>query len=238
MEVIVLFTLFESQLFPHSIFLEDQYNPASYYQDGFEINIETGTRFGLSELRTYTIHSKIKSYGISAISFGNDIYRENVVCANLSFRIVQGLSAGFGITMLNYRIKDHCNRFGYALKIGGLYQTKPIEIGGWINNINIPKFSNIDYIPPNYSLRFKYLTLNNLSFIFAIRGIETDLPFFNVGISYSPTSIITFGTGINTDPMYLEYILQLNLRTFALRYAGSNQQHLGLSHFLSVIFNP
>jgi len=238
MVIIILFALFESQIFPYSIFLENQYNPASHFQKGLIINVETGTRFGLSELRTYTIHTKINSYSIHATSFGNDIYRENIISAEMSMPVIDKVIVGFGIAMLNYCIEDYCNRFSYAVKIGGLYQNKSTEIGGWLNNINIPRFSDIDYLPPSYSLRFKYVTSNNVSLIFAIRGIESNLPFFNVGISYAPSKIITLGTGVNTDPLYLEYIVQLNLNTFILRYAGNNQHRLGLSHFLGLCFNP
>lgn len=238
MLAITLFAVFESLLFPRSVFLESQFNPASLYQKRFELIIGTGSNFGLSELRTYTIHSKIKSYNISAANFGNDIYRENMINAGLSFPVVEKLAVGFSVAMLNYWVKDNYNRFSYSLKIGWVYQNNLIEISGWINNINIPKFSSVDYLPPNYSLKLSYSTKNNLSLIFTIRGIETELPFFNFGLSYSPYKIITFGAGINTDPMYLEYMLKLSLGSLVLNYVGSTHQYLGLSHFLSVGFSP
>lgn len=238
MWIISLFAIFESLLFPHNIFSENQFNPASLHQQNFELIIGTGSNFGLSELRTYTIHSAIKLYRINATSFGNDIYRENMFNAGLSFPVVEKLAAGFSIAMYNYWVKDMCNRFTYSLKIGALYKNSPLEIGGWINNINIPKFSDIDYLPPTYSLRINYLPGNNLSFAFAIRGIETDLPFYNFGLSYSPYKMITLGAGVNTDPMYLEYVLKLNLGNFILDYTGKNHRYLGLSHYFSVGFNP
>ncbi len=238
MIIIILFALFESQTFPYSIFLDNQHNPASHFQKGFIITVSTGTRFGLSELRTYTVYTRIKSYSIHAMSFGNDIYRENIMSADMSIQVVDKVIAGFGVALLNYWIEDYCNRFGYSVKVGGLYQNKSTEIGGWVNNINTPRFSDIDYLPPSYSLRFKYMTPNNVSLLFAIRGAGSDLPFFNIGIAYMPSRIITLGTGVNTDPLYLEYIIELNLNTFILRYTGSNQRHLGLSHFLGLCFNP
>lgn len=238
MLVIALFAVFESLLFPRSIFYESQFNPASLYPEKFELIIGTGTHFGLSDLRTYTIHSEIKLYRISATSFGNDIYRENTVNAGLSFPVVEKLAAGFSIAMYNYWVKDIYNRFTYSLKVGGMYRNNLLEIGGWVNNINIPKFSDIDYLPPTYSLKLKYLTKTNFSFAFAIRGRETDLPFYNVSLSYSPYKIITFGAGVNTEPMYFEYMLRLDLGNFILDYTGSNHRYLGLSHYFSVGFNP
>ncbi len=238
MLIITLFALFESQLFPSSVFLDNQYNAASHYHKGFRINLETGTRFGLSELRAYSIQTEANSYSINAVSFGDDIYRENIVSADVSIPVVDEVLAGFGVAMFNYWIRDYCNRFSYSLKIGGLYRSSHAEIGGWINNINVPKFSDIDYLPLCYSLGLKYITPDNLSFIFAIRGVETALPFFNLGLSYEPSRIITLGVGVNTEPLYLEYLVQLNLETFAVRYTGSNQRHLGLSHSFGLCFNP
>ena len=238
MVVIVLFTLFESQLFPHSIFLEDQYNPATYYQDGFEINIETGTRFGLPELRTYTIHSKIESYGISVISFGNDIYRENVVCANLSFRIVQKLTAGFGITMLNYWVKDYCSRLRYSMTAGFCFQEKGVTLDGWIAHLNTPHFNGLDEIPVVYSLKLRYLTKPAVSLIFSVRGMDSELPFYNFGLTYAPSQGILFGLGANTDPVFLEYVVQINAGTIHLDYTGKTHQYLGLSHFFGLRYTP
>lgn len=237
MFALTLFTIFESLLFPRSIFLGDQFNPASLKQQGMEVNIGTGVNFGLSDLRTYAIHSKIESYDISILSFGNDIYRENMISAGMSFPVTEKCAAGISAAVLNYWVEGNYNRFSYSLKIAGLYQNSAVEIGAWVNNINIPKFSSIDYLPPNYSMRFTCFTKKNLCFIFAIRGIELDLPFFNFGFTYSPYKMITFGTGINTDPMYVEYTAKLNLKNFILQYTGSNHRYLSLSHFLSVCFS-
>ncbi len=203
-----------------------------------EINIGIGAKYGLSDLRTYTLHSVIKSYSINIISFGNDIYRENIVSAGASYSLTEGLAAGFSVAMLNYWIKENCNQYTYSIKIGGLYQKNPLEISGWVDHINFPKFSDIDCIPPNYSLQLHYLPKSDLSVILALRGIETNFPFFNLGLSYSPHKTITLGVGVNSDPMYLEYMLRLSAGYFALNYTGSNHPYLGLSHFVVVGFNP
>lgn len=225
-------------LFPRSIFFENHFNPASLDQQSFKLVIDAGSHFGLPEVRTYTLHSEIKSYQINITSFGCDIYRENIANAGFSFCISEKIAAGFGIAMLNYWVKDYCNCFSYSLKIGGIYRHNPLEINAWAHNVNLPRFSNIDYIPLNYSVKISYRTKDYLSLLFAIRGLESDLPFFNLGLSFSPYKIITFGAGINTDPVYLEYMLQLSLGNVALNYAGSNHRFLGLSHCLGVSFVP
>ena len=238
MIVIYIFTLFESTLFPRSIFVENEFNPAAVCLKGVEIDIGIGANYGLSDLRTYTLHSAFKSYSINISSFGSDIYRENILSADAGFLLTEGLATGFSVAMLNYWVKENCTRYAYSIKVGVLYQKNPFEIGGWVNNINFPKFSSIDYIPPNYSLQLRCLPKNNLSVIFALRGIEIDVPFFNFGLAYSPYRMITFGVGINSDPMYLEYMMKLSAGNFTLNYVGNSHTYLGLSHFVIVGFNP
>lgn len=230
--------MFESTFFPRSIFIEDKFNPASMCLGGIEVDVGIESKYGLSDLRTYTLHSGIKSYSINIISFGNDIYRENTVSAGASFSLTEEVTTGFSIAILNYWVKENCNHYAYSCRIGGLYQKNPFKISGWINNINFPKFSNIDCIPPSYSLQLHYLPKNHLSLVFALRGIEKDIPFFNFGLSYSPHRMIMIGLGVNSDPMYLEYLLRLSVGKFTIDYTGSNHPYLGLSHFVIVGFNP
>jgi len=226
-----LFTVFESFLFPANILSENQFNPASLYQEQFQINLSTEVKFSLSDLRTYTLYSEIKSYSLNIASFGNDLYRENVVGFGFGFPLIRNFAAGLHISLVNYWIKDYYSHYGYSLRIGGVFENSPIEIDGWINNINVPKFSDIDYLPLTYSVRC------NLSFDFGVRGIETDLPFFKFGLFYAPIKIIKFGVGVNTEPLLLEYSLEIYLGELTLNYFGSNHHQLGLSHSLGVGFN-
>jgi hypothetical protein len=237
MLIITIIAIFESSAFPRSIFLENQYNPAIHYQKNIELLFGTGIEFGLSNLRTYNIHSKLKSFSLTGNSFGDEFYRENKMNIGVSFPFAKKFTAGLSIIMLNYWIKDNYNRFGFSLGIGGMYSTGQFEFSGWLDNINTPKFSSSDYLLPKYSLRINYRMQHNFDFIFAVRGTEKELPFFNFGIACSPYEICTFGIGINTDPLYLEYMLKLNLSHLHLYYIGSNHQHLGLSHFFGVGFN-
>jgi len=237
MLILALFTVFESFLFPPTIFDENRFNPATLYEKDFEVTISTEVKFGLSDLRAHTIYSHINSYRLSATSFGNDLYRENVVHLGFGFPIIEKLAVGLSVAMLNYWIRDTENHFGYSLKIGSVFHSTPVKASAWINNINVPKFSEVDYLPPNYSLRINYAALRNLSFHFALRGIETKLPFFNFGLFYSPYRIIKIGIGVNTDPTLLEYGLETYVGEFILNYSGSSHQKLGLSHSLSLGFH-
>lgn len=236
MFILVLFSIFESFLFPRTQFLENQFNPANLYLNGFDIHAGTEVRFGLSELKTYTIYSHIRSYGLSVTTFGNDVYKENVIGLDVGFPVIKTCAVGFGVAVLNYWVKNTENHFSYSLKIGSVFHKTPVEASAWISNINVPKFSEIDYLPPNYSLRIAYAALHNLSFYFTLRGIETELPFFHVGFFYSPYRIVTIGMSVHTEPLLFEYGLEVNVGEFILNYSGSNHYKLGLSHYAGVGF--
>lgn len=238
MVIILIISAFETTLFPQSLFLEDHFNPALEAREGFQLDLGTGSRFGLSELRTYYVYSTIKSYRLSAHSFGCDLYRENMLRLGSCFGIRKAWTVGFSVGLLNNWVRDNFNRFAYSLCLGSIFQTGDVKVSGWVDNINMPRLSSVDYLPPSYSMRFDYITKSRLDFAFAVRGMEKNLPFFNFGVSLSPYEIILIGVGVNTDPLYLEYILKLNLGDFALCYAGSNHQYLGLSHAFSIGFCP
>ena len=236
MLVFFLFTIYESFLFPRSFFVETQFNPANLNQEQLRIFAGSEIKFGLGELRTHTLCSQLKSYNINLASFGNDLYKENLIGLGFCFSVIEKMAFGIDISVLNYWIKDNYSRFGYSIKLGGIFSNGPVEIGAWANNINIPKFSEIDYIPPSYSLRCDYFATDNLSLGFAVRGVEKDLPFFNFGLLYSPHEIIELGISVNTEPILLEYGLQIYIGDFVVNYFGSNHLQLGLSHLFSLGF--
>lgn len=236
MFVFCLVTVFESSLFPQSILSEHQFNPAILYEQQFGIIASTGVNFGLSELKTYSLYSQIKSYSICITTFGNELYRENIIGLGFGFPFTEHAAVGFNIFLLNYSIKDHYSHYGFSLRFGALFQHTPFELGAWINNINVPKFSDIDYVPPNYSIQCGFRAADNVLFNFSIRGVETDLPFFNIATHYSPYNIVELALGVNTDPLLLEYGLKIHLGDLCLSYAGSHHRQLGLSHRLSTGF--
>jgi hypothetical protein len=236
MFVFCFITIFEASLFPQSILSEHQFNPAILYQQQFGIIASTGTNFGLPELRTYSLYSQIKSYSISFTTFGNELYRENIIGLGFGFPLMKHAAVGFNIFVLNYSIKEHYSHYGFSLKFGAVFQYAPFEFGAWINNINVPKFSDIDYVPPNYSIRCGFRAADNVLFNFAIRGVETDMPFFNIAVHYSPYTIVALACGVNTDPLLLEYGLKIHLGDLCLSYAGNRHRQLGLSHRLSAGF--
>ncbi|MGB3340120.1 MAG: hypothetical protein WBB37_01395 [bacterium] len=238
MLILIMIGVFETTLFPQNIFLEKEFNPTLENRERFQIVIGTGSKFQLPELRTYYLYSSLRSYRLSAHSFGNELYRENMLKLGSCFRIRKLWSVGFSVGLLNNWVMDNFNRFTYSLCLSSSFQTKNVKASGWVNNLNLPRLSRVDHLPLSYSIRFDYQTNNRFDFAFALRGMNKDLPFFNFGVIFSPYKIIQIGTAVNTEPLYLEYMIKLNVGDFILVYSGSNHQYLGLSHAFNLNFYP
>jgi len=234
----VLVGFFDSFLFPRSILCEQQFNPAQLHKERSEILLTSEMRFELSELRTFIIFSQVDRYSLQVASFGNDLYRENFFEFGFGFPVGKGFALGINVAGLNCWFKDISNDFIYSLKIGGQYENAPFLVAAWINNFNIPRLSSIDYVPLSYSLDVDYQALPTLLFDFAIRGADTELPFYNFGLTFLPHKVLALVIGVNTRPMLLEYGLRLSLGKMSLSYSGNRHQQLGLTHSLGLGFRP
>lgn len=238
MNILLLIGFFNSFLFPRNILFEHQFNPAYLHQERFEIILASETRFELSELQTFGIYSQINRYSLKAVSFGSDVYRENFLEVGFGFPVARKFAFGLHVAGLNTWIKDYSNDFVYALKAGGQFESDPFIISMWVNNLNVPRISSDDYAPVSYSVRFEYRAQRNLNFDFAIRGVETELPFYNFGLTFAPHKMALFGISINTKPILLQYGLKIALGSTFLSYSGSRHQQLGLTHNIGLGISP
>jgi hypothetical protein len=180
----------------------------------------------------------MNNYSLSTVSFGNDLYRENTISGGVSFPVSAKLYTGFSITVLNYWVKDYCGRFRYSMTAGFYVQGKDMSIDGWIAHLNAPQFNGYDEIPVVYSLELRYMPEEKMSLIFSVRGTEAELPFYNFGLTYTPSPSVLFGLGANTDPVFLEYVVQVRAGRMRFDYTGKTHQYLGLSHFLGLHYTP
>jgi len=215
---------------------EQQFNPAQLHKRRLEILLTSEMRFELSELQTFVIYSQVDRYSIQFASFGSDLYRENFFEFGFGFPVGKGFALGINVAGLNCWIKDISNDFTYSLKIGGQYEHAPFLVGAWVNNVNVPRVSSIDHVPLSYSLLVDYQALPTLLFDFAIRGADTELPFYKFGLTFLPHKMLALVLGVNTKPLLLEYGLKLSLGKMFLSYSGNRHQQLGLTHNLGLAF--
>jgi hypothetical protein len=234
--LLLLIGFFDSFLFPRSILHESQFNPAHLQEKRFEVILTSEMRFELPELRTFGVYSQIDRYSLKATSFGCESYRENFFEFGFGFPIGDNFALGINVAGLNMWIKDISNEFTYGLKMGGKFENELFLISSWVNNINVPRLSPVDYVPVSYSARFDYKASPTLDFGFAVRGVETGLPFYNFGLTFLPHEILLLSLSVNTKPMLLEYGLQFSLGKMFLSYSGNRHQQLGLTHNLGLGF--
>lgn len=230
MKLLLLISFFDSFLFPRSILHEGQFNPAYLQERRLEVVLTSETRFELAELRTFDLYSQIDHYSLRLTSFGSESYRENYFAFGFGFPVGRNFALGLNVAALNVWIKDNSNEFTYGLKVGGQYENERFLISSWVNNINVPRLSAVDYIPLSYSVCFHHRVSSNLNFRFAVRGVETELPFYNFGFTLSPSDILLLSLSVNSRPILLEYGLQISLGKMFLRYSGNRHQQLGFTH--------
>jgi hypothetical protein len=209
---------------------DKEFNPAYLCRERIEVMLTSEVRYELADLRTFGVYSQISRFSIRAVSFGNEIYRENFLELGTGFPVAPGFSAGFNIAGMNCWVRDTRNEFTYSMKIGGVFERGPFTVSGWVNNINVPRISSVDCTPVSYSLRFDYRAQENLGFDLSVRSVETEIPFYNVGILFSPHEIMLLGLSVNTRPIQLEYGMKISLGRVFLNYSGSRHPQLGLSH--------
>ncbi|MGB9720672.1 MAG: hypothetical protein ACPL28_04220 [bacterium] len=236
MIVLFFFNIFENFLFPDFALNTTQFNPANLIEQRFSVSIGGEERFGMQELRIWTAHMQVNSLRLRFKSFGNDLYKENYFELAGGFLLYRTLGAGMGIGLLNNWIKDYTNRFTYAIRLGGVFEISNLKFDLCVNNINYPRFSEIDYLPLTYVLGIQYKINNYLAPYFYTMSRETARPFFNFGLRTMPAKEIECYAGLNTEDFVFEYGLKIFLRRLALEYAGSNHRQLGLSHAFFINF--
>ncbi|HEX7319692.1 MAG TPA: hypothetical protein VF399_04975 [bacterium] len=234
---ILLCAAFETSLFPASDFLEARFNPAYHARTRTEFSITADERFSLSDLSTYTARSQIRNLAFEVTRFGNSLYRENSLTFGYGFAIRGTLHAGVDVSALNCWIKDLSSRYSYAVRCGACFASPTGELGLWLNNLNIPRFSETDRVPLTYGARGVYAVNTVLSCRLSARSTETQVPFLNIGIGIVPGSLLALDLGVNSDPLWLEYGCTVRLGTLAVNYSGHNHQQLGLTHALTLLFS-
>ncbi len=234
--VLLLVGFFDLFLFPDNILHDARFNPAFLQDERIEVMLSSELRYELSDLRTFCLHTQVKRYGMKAVSFGNELYRENVLEIGAGFPVATGLGVGFSVTGMNCWIRDVANEFTYAVKLGACFDAGLFSVSGWLNNMNIPRISSIDCAPASYSVRFGYRAHERLDLCLAVNGTSADPPFYTVRASFTPIEVMRLAAGVSTAPVLLEYGMTVALGRMFLNYAGSRHPQLGLTHSLGFGF--
>jgi hypothetical protein len=236
MLVLFVFNVFETFLFPSNPSLHGYFNPAHLAEKKWQASLGGNERFGMAELRTWNLNAQASNYGLGFRSFGSDLYRENSLELGYGFPVGKNFSAGLNISAFYCWVRDHESIYTYAVRAGGAFATARTAAGIWIGNINMPRFSETDFLPITYAAHALFRAARQFSLFIAAMGMQEHMPFFDVGIIMAPAGSIRVLAGLNTENFIFEYGLELGLGKFKLNYSGNNHRQLGLSHEFSLVF--
>ncbi|UCC11992.1 MAG: hypothetical protein JSW02_00215 [candidate division WOR-3 bacterium] len=236
MFIIALVAAFESMLFPRSIILEEYYNPAVPSSGRFAFQFGTRSHFGIPGLRTYSGHVSVSRFHIGMQSFGDDLYRENMLTAGGCFSTAYGMSLGGELVLYQQSVFESEDQSTYSAHLGAHFQSTIFFAGAWVRNLTVPRLSSIDYIPPCYSMNVMYQPEQFLTVRCAVSSIELSMPFFSFGATYAPYHAVMFGIGVNSDPLYIDCSATFIVGAISIQYSGTNHQYLGLSHLFLITF--
>ncbi len=237
MYIFLLVAAFESMLFPRSIILEEYYNPAVPSPGRFAFQLGTRSHFGIPGLRTYSGHVSVNRFHIGMQSFGDDLYRENMLTAGGCYSMGYGVSLGGELALFQQSVHEGEDLSAYSTNLGAHFQSSIFVAGAWVRNLTVPRLSPVDYIPPCYSMNVMYRPERFLTVRCAVSSIELSMPFFSFGATYAPYHAVMFGIGVNSDPLYIDYCATFIIGSISVQYSGTNHQYLGLSHLFLITFS-
>ncbi len=237
MYIFLLVAAFESMLFPRSIILEEYYNPAVPSAGRYMVQFSTRSHFGIPGLRTYSGRVSAHRFHVGMQSFGDDLYRENMLTAGGCFSAGYGMSLGGELVLYQLSVLEGEGQSAYSANLGAHFQNTAFAAGAWVRNLTVPRLSSIDYIPPCYSVNVMYRPEPFLTVKCAVSSIELSMPFFSFGATYAPYRAVMFGIGVNSDPLYIDYSAAFIIGTIGIQYSGTNHQYLGLSHLFLITFS-
>ncbi len=236
MILIFIINLFENSLLPDYSINIPKFNPADYIDQRTSFSAGGEEKFGLSEMRTWSLNLRYRQFKLNLATFGNELYRENVLEIAGGFLVHKTLTSGIGIAILNNWIKEHANRYIYSIKFGSTFSAPNCKFVLCLNNINYPKFSEIDYLPLSYFGGLNYNLNRQFSPFIYIMGKQIERPFLKTGFFIKPANLFEFLIAVNTENFLFEYGVRIHLSRISFDYTGTNHRQLGLTHAFFINF--
>lgn len=199
--------------------------------------------FGFSELShgfiAYNEPINIGSVGIGVMTYGFDLYRENLITTGFSYNYLNKFFGGATICFHTVSIKNYGSDNAFYINIGGLYYlTESFRIGFSCQNINRASFgSEKDNIPLTFRTGFSYDPLDELTFNFAL---EKDIRYnysIRGGVDYNILNHISLRTGFMNEPSQYSLGIGVNYSFVSLDYAFFTHNDLGATHQAGLIIS-
>lgn len=236
--VLALFGLFESALFPEYELYEVDFNPARLARPQVLLACAAARKFGLADLQSWTGHIQVGRARFAVHSFGNPYYREQRAGLGFGFSAGRAISAGLETALLNGRIAERPDLWGYSLKAGVRLESGRTGLDAWLNNINRPVFATGDRLPLGCAVRAEYRADRRLMLYASALGQEDEPPFVRFGLWLDPAPAVRIQAGFVTDPVQAEYGFRVTAGRLACLYSGTFHTRLGLTHCLGLSGRP
>ena len=197
--------------------------------------------FGLSELANgyaaYHEPTILGSISVGFMTYGFDLYKENIISFGYSNRLYQRFFLGGRIDYRSLSIKRYGETNKLSFTIGGLaYILANLRTGFVVENFTRASYANEeDQIPMRLMLGFSFDFEETIIANLAVEK-ETNIdPSINVGLDYQVIKYINLRIGFQTNPSSFSGGLGINYSLFEIDYATFNHQDLGFTHQAGII---
>jgi hypothetical protein len=221
------------------------YNPAGISQIPFrEVSIfYSPAPFGLKELANGSVNyiepTKFGTFGLSAKTYGFELYKEITVTATYSNNYKKKIFYGANINYYNLKIQNYGSASTFGVDIGGLaYLTDFLRWGFAAFNLNRPKIgTQDDKLPQVYRTGVSIQPRKELNFVLDVEKDTRYTTSVKAGIEYSLYEMIDLRAGIGTEPTKFSGGVGLYYSIFEIDYGFYNHQDLGLTHQGTITIN-
>ncbi|HWA06138.1 MAG TPA: hypothetical protein VG961_06290 [Ignavibacteria bacterium] len=221
------------------------YNPAGISQIPFrEVSVfYSPAPFGLKELANGSVNyvepTKFGAFGLSAKTYGFELYKEITVTATYSNNYKKRIFYGANINYYNLKIQNYGSASTFGVDIGGLaYLTDFLRWGFAAFNLNRPKIgTQDDKLPQVYRTGVSIQPRRELNFVLDIEKDTRYTTSVKAGIEYSLYDMIDLRAGIGTEPTKFSGGVGLYYSIFEIDYGFYNHQDLGLTHQGTITIN-
>jgi hypothetical protein len=221
------------------------YNPAGTAQINWrEAGIfYTPSPFGLTELATgyiaYTEPTAIGSFSAGFMNYGYELYHENNFLLSFSSYVLGEFYIGFSMNYKLISINNYGNTGIFYVNSGVISNlSDEINFGFYIYNLNRASIRNEDdQIPVLFNAGISY---NYSDALLLHVAVNKDLRYAvssAFGVEYLIFDLVSFRSGINTEPLSYSGGTGIHFNNFSFDYAFSVHQELGMTHQLSIIFS-
>lgn len=214
------------------------------YLESFEVSGYYENKYLLKELNVTGLAAayptKFGTFGLSASTFGFDLYRHSEIGFGYSLKLAKFISAGVKLNYLNYRFGlDYGVKHSFTAELGIMAKIKDkVAIGAHVYNITRTKMADFENerIPTIISLGVTYFVSDKINLTLeAEKDIDRQMS-FKLGMDYQIHKMFSFRVGTSSGPWLATMGFGFNFKGLKIDLASSYHFQLGYSPQFSVSY--